>query len=309
MTRNPFVALIVAVCALASLPISATRADAPCGLKRAAKLDMTTGSDGRVRVPMTIAGQTFSMLVDTGGVLSMLTPQSVDALDLTEQPVPQVRITQYGGLTIDRFVTAHDIVLGTMKASQLEFLVMPRGGYSPDIGGLLGPDILKRFDADFDFANGALSLFSQDHCEGQVVYWTHDPYGVVEFKLNEVGQMTVPVTLDGKEIDAIIDTGATNSAVSLETIEREFGIGEFDLSVRRFRGGDLGRRAYRYPFKTLSFQSVTVNHPNLLLVPDSQSRQPPGAPKMLLGMTVLRQLHLYIAYGEHKIYVTPADAH
>ncbi len=29
----------------------------------------------------------------------------------------------------------------------------------------------------------------------------------------------------------------------------------------------------------------------------------------LLGMEVLRQLHLYVAYKEHKLYVTSASAH
>jgi hypothetical protein len=30
---------------------------------------------------------------------------------------------------------------------------------------------------------------------------------------------------------------------------------------------------------------------------------------LLLGMDVLQKLHLYIAYGEGKIYMTSADAH
>jgi hypothetical protein len=34
-----------------------------------------------------------------------------------------------------------------------------------------------------------------------------------------------------------------------------------------------------------------------------------GQPKMILGMGVLRQLHLFIAYKERNIYVTAASAH
>jgi hypothetical protein len=30
---------------------------------------------------------------------------------------------------------------------------------------------------------------------------------------------------------------------------------------------------------------------------------------IVLGMNVLRRLHIYIAYGEEKLYVTPATAH
>ena len=143
---------------------------------------------------MTIGDKTVHMLVDTGGVVSMLTPPVVSELDLSQQVIPLSHIRQYGGFVIDHYVTAHDISLGGLKTSKLDLLVMPEHGYAPDIGGLLAPDIMRRYDVDFDFANATLSLFSQDHCEGQVVYWTHDPYGVVDIELNEFGQMTVPVT-------------------------------------------------------------------------------------------------------------------
>ena len=33
------------------------------------------------------------------------------------------------------------------------------------------------------------------------------------------------------------------------------------------------------------------------------------APPMILGLNVLRKLHLYISYQEEKIYATAADAH
>ncbi len=168
---------------------------------------------------------------------------------------------------------------------------------------------MRNYDADFDFANATFNLFSRDHCEGRVVYWTHDPYGVVEITLNDYGQITVPVMLDGKEIRAIIDTGAYHSAASLETIESEFGIDEKNPDLRFAPDSKASHPRYRYPFKTLSFQSVTINNPDLLLVPDDQSKQSGSAPKIMLGINVLKRLHLYVAYGERKLYVTPAAAH
>lgn len=285
------------------------RADETCQLQRVVKLDMSTTRDGHVSVPMTIGDKTVRMLVDTGGVVSMLTPPVVSELDLSPQIIPLSRLRQYGGFVIDHYVTAHDVSLGGLKTSKLDLLVMPEHGYAPDIGGLLAPDIMRRYDVDFDFANATLSLFSQDHCEGRVVYWTHDPYGVVDISLNEFGQMTVPVMLDGKEIRAAIDTGAYHSAASLETIQDEFGIDDKNADLRLIPHENPSRPRYRYPFKTLSFQSVTINNPDLVLVPDSQSKQSSEAPKILLGINVLRQLHLYVAYGERKLYVTPAAAH
>src|SRR5271155_293082 len=159
--------------------LASVRAEDACQLGQVIGLPMTVLKDGHVSVPMTVAGQSVKMVVDTGGVFSMLTPPAIARLDLRPQMIPLARIRQYGGLTIDHYVTAHDVSLGGMKGDKFDFLVMPNHGYSPDIGGLLAPDIMRNYDADFDFANHAFKLFSPEHCEGKVVYWTHDPYGTV----------------------------------------------------------------------------------------------------------------------------------
>jgi hypothetical protein len=240
----------------------------------------------------------------------MLTPPTVEALHLHPELIGNfnLRITQYGGYRIDHHVIAEDIAIGRMQARRYDFLIMPTGGYPSDIGGLLAPDILRAYDMDFDFANATLNFFSKDHCEGKVVYWTHGDVGEVEIRLSDDGHMTVPVTLDGKEIRATIDTGAAGSVASLEEVEDLFGLDEKNPDLKPLPGRPK-RLAYRYPFNSLSFQSVSVTNPDIVLIPDSESKVGPTGPKMLLGINILRHLHMYIAYGEHKLYVTPASAH
>jgi len=292
----------------ATLSAGGAQAADDCVLRQLIKVDMTTIPDGRVSVPMTVGGRTLNMLIDTGGLFSMLTPETVKTLDLRPQFLPAAHITQYGGFAVDHYVVAHDVSLGGIKADKFDFLVMPEHDYPPMINGLIAPDIMRSYDADFDFANHAFRLFSNEHCEGKVVYWTHDPYGAVDFSLSQLGQITVPVMLDGHEIRAMIDTGAYHSVASLETVEDALDIDEKNPALHLLPGPP-GIPRYHYPLKTLSLQSITVNNPDVILIPDDQSRQPPGAPKMLLGINVLRQLHLYFAYREHTLYVTPAAAH
>lgn len=295
------------ICICGTVP---ARAEENCTLQRVAKLDMTPIADGRFSIPMFVGGQTIPVLVDTGGLISMLTPQTVEALHLHPQPIWNfnLHITQYGGFRIDHHVIVEDIVIGRMRAPRYDFLIMPAGGYPSDIGGLLAPDILRAYDMDFDFANATLNFFSKDHCEGKVVYWTRDDPGEVEIRLGDDGHMTVPVMLDGKEIRATIDTGAANSVASLEEVESLLGLDEKSPDLKRLPGRP-NRPLYRYPFKSLSFQSVSVTNPDVLLIPDSESKVGASGPKMLIGMNILRHLHLYIAYSEHKLYVTPATAH
>jgi predicted aspartyl protease len=61
---------------------SRTLADDPCHLVRMAAFDLSIDSAGGAYVPITIAGQTVNMLIDTGGIFTMLTEQSVEKLGL-----------------------------------------------------------------------------------------------------------------------------------------------------------------------------------------------------------------------------------
>jgi hypothetical protein len=63
---------------------------------------------------------------------------------------------------------------------------------------------------------------------------------------------------------------------------------------------------YKYPFQTLTFQDVAVKYPEIEI--GKEGKRMPDEPQLIVGMGILRQLHLYIAYAEKKLYVTPAEA-
>jgi tetratricopeptide (TPR) repeat protein len=63
-------------------------------------------------------------------------------------------------------------------------------------------------------------------------------------------------------------------------------------------------------FKTLDLEGASVSTPEIRLVPNAESQimGESGQPKLILGMNILRQLHLYISFKEHLIYATAATA-
>jgi predicted aspartyl protease len=299
-------AAILAAAALLGLAAPARAGDDDdCHLYRLNQMDMSITDDG-VTVPMTVAGQKVELLIDTGGIYSMLTEDVVTALGLTPQRIAAAQFMMWGGGRIDRYVDATDIDLGGLKAPHMKFLVMPNGHMSAGLGGILAPEVLRAYDDDFDFANGRFSLFSPRHCDGKVVYWAHD-WSAIDFSVDEVGHVRLPLTLDGQNLKMTMDTGASASVMSLELAESLFGFDDKSPLLKRVETED-GSAAYRYPFQALTFGGVTVSHPDILLVPDSVSHEI-GAGRALLGIGVLRQLHLYIAYREKKLYVTAAGAH
>jgi predicted aspartyl protease len=300
---------IAAVAMTVPLASSPARADDKCHLYRIAQIDMAIDESGRVDVPMTINGRTVNLLVDTGGYVSTLTRSTVTSLGLS--PVSAFRPIEqyYGGEKLDRFVTVHDAQFAGVNVPKLQLFVMSDGRLSSDEDGTISPDIMRNFDVDFDFANAAFSLFSKDHCEGRVVYWTQGGYAQIKFGLDADGHIRVPVTLDGRDFRASFDTGAMNTVASLEGIEDEFNLDSKSPALRLLPESDAKHHTYHYPFATLAFGGVTVSNPDLLLIPNSESHFWGEKGKLILGMNVLRRLHLYIAYGEHALYVTPATAH
>lgn len=161
-----------------------TLADASCQLVRITSLGMQTDEAGGVYVPMTIAGENANLLIDTGGIVSMLTQSTVKSLSLSTEAVEGVRIVMFGGTPITRYTTAHDIDFGGLKAAHMDFLIVPDGRLPPELNGTLAPDILRAYDDDFDFANAKFTLFSQDHCAGNLAYWTHDPHAEIPFRVD-----------------------------------------------------------------------------------------------------------------------------
>jgi predicted aspartyl protease len=272
-----------------------------CSLGRYATLPITIDNAGGVTVSLKVEDQVQNMLIDMGGVFSMLTDAAAARLNLRPQTLWGTSIKMLGGRTLDHYVVAHSMEIAGARVRDRKFVLVPNDLLPPGDDGILGPDILQVFDVDFDFAGGKVGLFSQDHCEGKVVYWTHDPHAQIPFKLDESRHIKIDLQLDGQEVPAILDTGAYRSLLRLETAEYIIGNEEATLK----------KNNYHYAFKTLTLQGVIVNNPDIVLVPDDKTKVMGSyrQPKLLLSMGILRQLHLFIAYKEHNIYVTAASAH
>ena len=154
-----------------------------------------------------------------------------------------------------------------------------------------------------------------------MVYWSQKPVAVVAITVMD-SKIYVPVTVDGYQINAVIDTSTAHTAMRRD-------IGELTFNLRAdtpqmMPAGDLrdghGATVYSHTFQLLSFEGVDVKNPAVLIQTNSMIRNrdksvtlgsraqsaEPKIPDLTIGMDLLRQLHVYIATGEKKLYVTPA---
>jgi len=263
---------------------------------------MRTDSEGGAYVPMTVSGRTVNMLLDTMSIDSMLTRATVQELGLSPVSLGNDYLVMFGGEKITHYATAHGIEFGGLKTPSMNFLVMPDGRMPPDIHGTFAPDILRAYDDELDFAGNRLTLYSPMHCPGVPARWTNAPVAAIDFVFDDDDHIALPVDLDGKNMLPRLDTGASRTIMSLEAAAEVF---EFDSSSPLLTSGtdpDLGGRVYHYPFRSLSFGGIRIDNPDIVLVPDAQSGFP-GGRRFVMGMNILRKLHLYIAYREKKLYV------
>ena len=88
--------------------------------------------------------------------------------------------------------------------------------------------------------------------------------------------------------------------------------------------GNPDHKVFGHVFSSLTFDGVTVTNPHVAVIPDLVGSKDPNnvsradsrvrrvddniGSQLTIGMDVLRKLHLFIAFGERKLYVTPASA-
>jgi predicted aspartyl protease len=277
----------------------------------------------RLYVPVEIAGVKKRLLLDTGAAQTEISEATAKELNL---PLSAANVRTIGvtGASTDKFTTA-ETKIGTLGSGKLQFMVSPalNDFDEPDVAGLFGAEILSLFDVSIDPANLKLDLINPDHCADRVIYWPAPAVTKLDLARVRSTALIVNITIDGKLLKAILDTGAYNSTIRIDAAKRLFDIvpGSADTPT----SGHLNERAdlttYHHVFKTLAFKGVSVSNPEFDLIPDRFTKEflqtsadtrivtadTSVAPDVLLGMNILKHLHLYIAYKARTLYITPAD--
>lgn len=293
---------------------------AECGLKLIASYDISRDVAGAIVIPLKMAGGTEPVLVDTGAFGNWVTKSFVDEHKLELRAIRQDMKAYTVGSRITKYVTIPSVDIGPVHVKNTDFTVWPdvQGAM---IAGALGINALQQFDIEFDFAANKMNFFSQDHCDGQVVYWAKS-YTVVPFKM-AAEDIQLTMTLDGHDFNTKLDTGSTYSYVNSRVALGVFGYDENSPNVK-----DVtlpGGKARAATFNSLSIGGIAFPKPSLLIHEDTirslakddvpvKDQNQAGVtlmhfPHLVLGLDALKQLHLYIAFKEHKIYATAANAH
>ena len=262
------------------------------------------GDSGKVAVPVTLNGVEKKFLFDTGGGamnyispavalnLGMFKTDNFAALDLAGNKsylVAGARHVKFGAISTQNVMIFQEV---------------------PDLAfdGILSAGTMTGDDLDIDFGAMRLNFFSADHCEGDVVYWPHQALAVVPVTL-AAGHFELATTLDGHALTAVIDTGSAWTILSAGWAEKNLGFSPGAGAAEGTPKDQPEDGLYFRRYSALAFPGITVAHPLVVVRPVQFGEGDDGrAPDLIIGMEVLRHLHLYYAASEKKIYITPASS-
>jgi predicted aspartyl protease len=305
--------LFLAACGYFLPAYSAHAADVPdCRpLKLINSIKMTTTEDrSRFFVPVTINGTPKKLLLDTGGAITQISKSTVQELNLGDT-FSKLASRDLGGNLSDRAVRVATFDLGNQRGENLKFQIAPFPSLPDEAAGILSTDLFLQYDIDLDFGAERLNYFSQDHCDGRVAYWPERPLAVLPVDLSN-GHLNIDVTLDGKDFHAALDTGAPITTAGAFDIASAFKFerGSPELPIVGQDKENPHINLYGHNFERLSIGDITVLHPQIQLATSVSNPHrigpEPSLGRIIIGMNVLKQLHIYIAYGEKKLYITPA---
>jgi predicted aspartyl protease len=266
-----------------------------------ASLSLTVEPAGYVDVSVGIVGHDEVFRVATGAFMSELTETLATELRLPRGNLPYREIVTAGGVRVKEYATADPMTFGGFKAQSGKFTIVPDDRISFALAGQLGADILRNYDVEFDFAKSRLNIFSPGQCADA---WPGGAAAQLPMDVTGKGQITVSVQLDGKPTTALLDTGYPLSVLSLHAAQAMFGINEQTLELKALRSQNGRAYLLSYPFKSLDFQGVTLAQPDIVIQTTMKQW-----PDLILGTSVLRELHFCISYDARKLYLARAEAH
>jgi len=296
--RIPQTCGLIALACIVAQPSGA----AECDPQPMIELPIVQNDLGSPIVSIQIDGQSRDVLLDTGGFWSLISPSISGGYPVRNSGIEGRLGLQ--GIKLSRAVRVPSIQIGSLNVPNVDFFEEPAGNW--ETVATLGANWLSRLDVEIDPLTNQVSFFPQDNCAGNVVRWLHSDLAELPVTLDR-GQnlMTIPLVLDGQEIRALIDTGATETYLSLRAADRLFGLkpesqGMEAVGPAASTDGAPGQ-IYRRQFRSLDMGGIVFNRPWLVISPMSE-----GGPDMILGMHQLHGLHLYFAYRAGKLYATTA---
>ncbi|WP_288378610.1 retroviral-like aspartic protease family protein [uncultured Massilia sp.] len=226
-----------AACALA--PLTHALAQSECKYQPIGKLPLRYSGPGlEITTEGTINGMPAELLVDTGAYATALTRTGTERRGIRLYATGR-RASGFGGSSPIYASIANEFIVGPVRAGRSNMPVIGTFGDTPSYDGILGAPFIFQTDVEISLANKHLIFFVPEKCGGAWLgYWGKDVQSV-PLRRHDEDHMNPKffVRINGKELEAMIDTGAFASMMTADAAKRA-GIDMNGPNVTR--GTDIG---------------------------------------------------------------------
>jgi predicted aspartyl protease len=287
---------------LALTPVHAIAA--PDANRCGAVLDKPIALDNVNGLPLVTVladGALLKLILDTGAERTILTS---DAAERVGGKTPQIQFRRslngVAGSLPSREVEFNSFTIGGAEIPWRRVMVakiaMP--SLLSTVDGVLGTDVLGRFDIDLDLPKHRMTLYEKGNCTPD---WA-DSHAEIKIGKSAVNShLFFPVQLDRRKITATIDTGAQRTTLSVATA-RAMGISDAVLAqdpaihTRGFGDGTLASRIHQ--FESLTVGNVRLSNPKIV-VTNLRLR----GIDLILGMDFLRSRRVWLSYAGFRMFL------
>ncbi|MCS0588581.1 retroviral-like aspartic protease family protein [Massilia norwichensis] len=253
-----------------------------------------------------IDGAPAVMLVDTGAFDTSLTMNAVLKRDLVMHMTGRY-VDGIGGSSRLYAARIGDFAIGPVKSQRkrIDLYVIGETSFTPAYDAIVGAPFLLQADLEFDLRAKRMKFFRPQNCDRDTPlnYWKEDAVSVpFEFTRSTSPNPHFTVLVNGKELDAFIDTGASSSFLTLRGAKR-LGIDVKSTDVTRLAdsGGIGSDRAANWsaPVQSVQIGGELIKDVRLGVV-DAQSEV---QGELLLGQDFLRTHRVLFAMSQRKVYL------
>jgi predicted aspartyl protease/lipoprotein NlpI len=291
---------LVVLLAVLALPVLA--ADPPrCKLAKIAEWPIRL-QRGHPIVEGYINGKKVGVLLDTGAQTSLIMKSAAQKLELGTWMTSGMAMG-FGGDSRVEVTTVGELRIGDAARKNLRVRVLGERP-QPGIDFILGEDFFKNADLELDYANGAARVFQPIDCEkARLSYWDAD---ALEVPMQNRDHVLVPVTVNGRDATAMIDSGAATSVVTME-FAGKLGItpqtpGVLPTTCASGLGADTVRQwVARFDSVAIAGETVRDGHINVADIPGEWTYSREGF-DLILGADFLRANRVYISRYQQKVY-------
>lgn len=293
--------------------LAVAAAHAGCQVEQRSSVPVEATS-GNILVTVDVNDVPATFILDTGAERTLMGEDVVRQLGLErdgwvasavrgiagieERPNALPRSLRLGRATLRRETLAGDTSVTVGPLPMTEIAGRP-------IAGLLGRDFLSPFDLDLDLPHHRLTLYDVHGCGVGFLPWTA-PYASIPASIPLGAALVVQVTVDGRPLRALVDSGAS---ASLVTAPGMFRLGLTAGLLAHDPGGNgrgIGSKPvpmHRHRFSELRVGAEITRDPVLWV---ASVRVVPIV-DLLLGADWLGPRHVWLSFATKKIFV--AEGH